>query len=365
MTFQNALQGDHSKKNIGQETKDKDNAPFVSVIVPCRNEVEYISMFLESVVNIEYPRDRLEVLVIDGMSTDGTREILNRYQKEFNFVRILDNTLRFTPQALNLGIKTARGEIVIRMDVHACYQKDYIQKCVKYLMECDADNVGGTIITSASKNTLTAKGIACALSSIFGAGRSYFRIGSKRPRYVDTVFGGCYRRELFEAVGLFNENLKRCQDIEFNLRLKRRGYKTLLIPEIKAFYFPSSNLSNFIKHKFVDGIWALKSFCYTNAMPVTIRSLLPLMFVIVLGSLLILGTIKSLFFNLFLILITIYLFINLIFSFDIALKHRNIRLLISNFVSFCALHFSYGLGSLTGLLCLLKCRIESLVSRGK
>lgn len=363
MFFPNPSQIYDYKNNIGQETKY--NFPFVSVIVPCRNEVEYISMFLESVVSMEYPPDKLEVLVIDGMSTDGTREILSRYQKEVNFIRVLYNPLRFTPQALNLGIKMAKGTIVIRMDVHASYRRDYLEKCVKYLMEVDADNVGGTIITSASKNTLVAKSIACVLSSKFGAGRSYFRIGSKRPRYVDTVFGGCYKRELFDAVGLFNENLKRCQDIEFNLRLKRKGYRTLLIPQIKASYFPSSNLKDFIKHKFVDGIWALKSFCYTEVMPVTIRSLVPLMFVVVIGFLLILGTMKRPFFDLLLILIMSYLFVNLVVSLGIAIKHQDIRLTIFNFVSFCALHFSYGIGSLIGLLFLLKCKLERLVWKQK
>ena len=219
----------------------------VSIIIPCRNEEKFIGKCLESVLAQDYS-DK-EIIVIDGMSKDRTVEIANKYP-----VWILPNENIHTPFGLNMGIKQAKGDIIIRMDSHAEYPKDYISKCVKHLQESGADNVGGNMITLPSGNTKTAKAIAKVMSGL-GAGSS-FRRGEKEPKEVDTVWGGCYRKEVFERIGLFNENLKYSQDMEFNLRLKRSGGKIMLFPDIVSYYFPKGTLWEFIKHNFNDGIWA-------------------------------------------------------------------------------------------------------------
>ncbi|HEC91836.1 MAG TPA: glycosyltransferase family 2 protein, partial [Candidatus Atribacteria bacterium] len=239
---------------------NKHNLPFVSIIIPCRNEEKFIGRCLDSIIAQDYPKDKLEILVIDGMSEDGTREIIKNFQiSNSNFqIKLIDNPKKFTNFAFNIGIKTARGEIIMLMGAHARYERDYISKCVRYLRECNADNVGGIVIALPCKNTIGAKAIALSLSCRFGVGDAYYQTGySGKPRWVDTVFGGCYKREVFDRAGLFNENLIRSQDMEFNLRLKKSGGKILLVPDIVSYYYPKSNLKDFFIHNFEDGIWAI------------------------------------------------------------------------------------------------------------
>jgi len=250
----------------------------VSVIIPCRNEEKFIKRCLESIFLQDFPKEKLEVLVIDGMSEDKTREIIKKYQKSYSFIRILDNPKKITPSPLNVGIKNSKGEIVVRMDSHADYRKDYISKCVKYLKRYNADNVGGIIKTIPAENSIFAEAIAFSMSTVFGVGSSYFRTGVDNPRWVDTVFGGCYKKKVFKKIGLFNENLVRSQDMEFNLRLKRAGGKILLAPDIISYYYPKSDFQNFFFHNIGDGIWSVYPLKFVK-MPFQLRHYIPLIFV--------------------------------------------------------------------------------------
>ena len=206
------------------ENKEKQKS-FISIIIPCRNEEKFIGKCLDSIIAQDYPKNSIEILILDGRSTDRTREILKKYTQKYSFIKVLDNPKKIQTTALNIGIKKARGEIIIRMDAHNIYEKSYMSKCVTYLRKYDVDNVGGICVTLPANNTIIAKSIALALSHPFGVGNVYFRIGSKNPRFVDTVPFGCYKKEIFEKIGLFDENLVRNQDIEFNLRLKRQEEK--------------------------------------------------------------------------------------------------------------------------------------------
>ena len=328
------------------------NLPFVSIIIPCRNEEKYIGKCLDTILEQDYPKENLEVLVVDGMSEDKTREIVRNYSEKYPFVKLLENPKKFTNFALNIGIKVARGEIIMMMGAHAGYERDYVSKCVKYLKEYDADNVGGVMKTLPGKNTIFAKAIAITLSHFFGTGGSYFRTGLAKPRWVDTVFGGCYRREVFNKIGLFNENLLRSQDMEFNLRLKKAGGKILLAPDIISYYYPKSNLKDFFVHNFEDGVWItyplkfrIKAFCW--------RHLMPLIFVSSLIGTIILGTFTPIFFWLFLTIIVMYLLTNIYFSMKIAAKQKDIRYLFLIPVAFATRHIGYGLGSVWGLIKLI------------
>jgi len=224
---------------------------------------------------------------------------------------------------------------------------------VKYLKEYNVDNVGGIWKILPRENTLVAKSITFASSSIFGAGDAYYRRGySKGPRLVDTVFGGCYRKEVFERIGLFNENLVRSQDMEFNLRLKKAGGKILLVPEIVSYYYPKSNLKDFFRHNFSDGIWST----YPLKFEVRIfswRHLVPLFFV----SSLILSLFFSFFFwqaRLFFDLIFgSYVFLSLFFSVKISFK-KGFQYLFLMPIVFATRHFGYGLGSIWGIVKLLR-----------
>jgi glycosyltransferase involved in cell wall biosynthesis len=214
-----------------------ESRPLVSVAIPCRNEREYIAACLDSVLAGDYPRDRLEILVADGQSDDGTRDILAQYVARYSCITLIENLKRTTPAALNAAIRSASGSVVVRMDAHVLYPSDYIRRLVDALEETGADNVGGVLQTIPADTTPAARAIAIGLSHPFGVGNSHFRTGAPERREVDTVPFGCYRREVFERIGLFDEELIRNQDDELNFRLIRHGGRVLLVPEVSCRYF--------------------------------------------------------------------------------------------------------------------------------
>ena len=313
----------------------KNNFPLASIIIPCRNEEKFIANCLDSFLEQDYPKDSIEILVIDGASTDKTRDIVVGYSQKYPFIKLINNSNKFTPFALNLGIKNAKGEVIFLTGGHANFNKNYVSQCVKYSNEYKADIVGGTLKTVPKKDTLTAKAIAQSLSSFFGAGNSNFRTGAEKPTWVDTVFGGCYRKEIFAKIGLFNENLIRSQDMEFNLRLKRAGGKILLVPDITAYYYPKDTMLGFLKHNIKDGIWAVYPLKFVK-FPLKLRHYIPLIFVLTLPL------------NIF-----PYIFVSLYFSFKIALKEKDLRLFFVLPIVFFVRHFGYGIGSLWGIVKLI------------
>ena len=331
----------------------KNNLPLVSIIIPCRNEGKFIGKCLDSIIGQDYPKENLEVLVVDGMSEDRTRNIVEQYTKKYPFIRFLDNPKKITPCALNIGIKNAKGEFILWMSAHNKYEKDYISKSIKYLKEYQADNVGGIMVTLPRNKTFIGKAVVNVLSSPFGVGNSVFRVGSEKPRWVDTVFGGCYKKAIFDKIGLFNENLIRGQDMEFNLRLKKAGLKTLLVPEILSYYYARSELKPFCKNNFRNGLWAILPFRYTKIMPVSLRHLVPFIFSLSLFSSAILSFFLPFFRGIFLLIVGLYSLINIYFSIKIALKKRNIKYLFTIPFLFAALHLGYGLGSIWGAIKLL------------
>ena len=302
----------------------------ISIIIPCYNEEKFIAECLDSVIAQDYPSDDIEILVIDGMSKDNTRKILKNYK-----VMVLDNPKRIKPCALNIGVKQARGKLIMIMDAHATYKKDYISKCVKYSKEYNTDNVGGVVETVPFRNTLISKAITVALSHSFGVGGSQFRKGVSKPQQVDTVFCGCYKRDVFERIGLFNENLVRSQDMEFNLRLKKNGGKILLMPDIISYYYPKDNLKDFFLHNIKDGIWATYPLKFIKT-PLKLRHYIPLIFVITLP-----------------ISIWVYLPVAIFFSFQIARKKQAWRYFFALPIVFASRHIGYGIGSIWGLIKIL------------
>ncbi len=333
-------------------TAKETNFPFVSIIIPCRNEARFIKQCLDSILDQNYPKDKIEILVIDGMSSDGTGELVKKYEKQLPFLKTIPNPEKITPIALNRGIKMAQGDIIVRMDAHAVYNKDYVSKCVEYLQKYQVDNVGGVIKNTPFKNTLIAKAVAVCFGSSFGAGNSYFRIGSKKPRLVDTVFGGCYKKEIFKKIGYFNEKLVRTQDIEFNLRLKKTGRKRLLAPDIVALYYPKSSLNDFFAYNFKSGFWVVYHLKFSE-ISFGLRHYIPCIFVIGLLVTILLGIASYLFFWLFLLEIGLYLAIDGYFSTKISFKEKDWRLLIVLPLMFASRHIIYGAGSLFGFIRLL------------
>ena len=327
--------------------------PHVSAIILCRNEEKFIGNCLKSIISNDYPKEKLEVLVVDGMSEDGTRKIVEQCAKEHRFIRLINNPKKLTPFAFNEGIKNSHGELVMIMSAHATYGEDYIRESVSASLKYDADNVVGIWKIKPRSNNLIDKSIVFALSSSFGVGDAKYRTGSNKKKeieYVDTGAYGCYKRSVFKKVGLFNENLTRGQDMEFNLRLKNAGGKTILVPKAVIYYYARTDFKSFCKHNLKNGVWAILPFKYSTILPVSFRHLVPLAFV----SSLIISVTLSLFSQIFLwpflSIIGSYFLCNIYFSTKITTKEKDIRYFFTMPVIYGSLHIAYGLGSLWGLL---------------
>ncbi|HEC92501.1 MAG TPA: glycosyltransferase family 2 protein, partial [Candidatus Atribacteria bacterium] len=226
----------------------ENNLP-ISIIIPCRNEERFIGRCLDSIIRQDYfHRGNIEVLVIDGMSEDGTRKIIEKYIKQYPFIKLLNNKKKIIPSALNIGMKNAKGEIIIRMDAHTVYPPDYVSKCINFLNKYNADAVGGIIKTLPQDNTFLGQAIALSLFHPFGVGDSFFRIGCKEPRESNTIFSGCYKKEILNRVGFLDEKIEFSEDLIYNSKLKRAGAKLLLVPEIISYYYARSDFPSFCKH---------------------------------------------------------------------------------------------------------------------
>ncbi len=324
--------------------------PVVSVVIPCRNEEGFIGRCLDSILANGYPSDLLEVLVVDGESSDGTRAIVADYAARFSVVHLLPNPRRITPVALNLGVRAAQGQLIMRVDAHGTLGPGYIAGCVRALQTSGADNVGGIMHTVPRTAGLVARAIVASTSHRFGVGGSYFRVHSSQPRWVDTVFGGCYRREVFERVGLFNERLVSTQDLEFNLRLKRAGGRTLLVPDLTCSYYARSDFPSFTRNNFRNGLWVVLPFLYSRIIPVSLRHLVPLCFTLALVGSAVLAALWTPGVWVLAAVVVPYAVADLAASVQVAIGRNEWRLaLIMPFI-FASLHLAYGLGSLVGLL---------------
>jgi succinoglycan biosynthesis protein ExoA len=249
--------------------------PPVSVVVPCRNEKDHIEGAMRSILDQEPPHGGFEVILADGMSDDGTREILDRIAAEEPRFRIVDNPGRIVSTGLNAAVRAARGEVILRMDVHTVYARDYIQACLTVLNETGADNVGGPAGTEAGNYFQSA--IRAAYHSPFSVGGARFHnIGYEG--YVDTVTYGCWPRQVFDRIGFFDEELVRNQDDEFNLRLTRAGGKIWQSPRIRSWYRPRPSLRALFRQYMQYGYWKVRVI-QKHKIPASWRHLVPAIFV--------------------------------------------------------------------------------------
>jgi len=250
-------------------------------------------------------------------------------------IKILRNPSKVAVAGWNLGIRASCGDLIIIAGAHSIYPPDYVRKCVENSDK--ADNVGGGIISVVRQDASgLSRAITISRDDIFGSGKAIFRQNAEVPTYVDTVFGGCYRREVFDKIGYFNEKLHRSGDLEFNLRMKEAGFKTLYVPEIKSWYYARTGLWSFIKHNFKDGIWSVFMTKYSTV-SFGNRRLVPMVFVLTLP-----------------ISIWPYLLLCLTRAGQIAFRERDWRLLFTMPIAFFSLHVSYGLGSVWAVCKLLK-----------
>src|SRR6266542_3513324 len=320
-------------------------APLVSVILPIRNEAHYIARSLGAVLAQDYPADRMEVMVVDGMSIDGTREIVESMRAGSLRVHLIDNTRRIAPTALNAAIARARGEILIRVDGHCEIERDYVRRCVEHLRNDDVDGVGWPLQTIGE--SLVARGISVAMSSTFGVGDSAFRTVSNKTMLVDTIAFPAYTRDIVERVGLFDEELVRNQDDDYNYRLRKIGAKVLLAADVRSRYYSRSSIRSLWRQYFQYGYWKVRVM-QKHPRQMKPRQFMPPAFVAYLPGAALVGVLTPLRWLPLVLGAGAYIGANIAASVWTA-RRENWRAVPLLTVSFATLHLSYGLGFLTGL----------------
>ncbi len=324
-----------------------DQAPLVSLVIPMFNEAGFIKQCLDSLLIQDYPIQKMEIIVVDGISTDNSRAIVSNYVKRCPNIKLLDNPQKTTPISLNIGIKQSTGSIVFILGAHAYYAKEFVSQSVYYLNKTHAKCVGGAIELLNSADNYIAKSISFVLVSPFGVSNARFRY-SKKEQYLDTVCYGAYWRSVFDQVGLFDEKLTRNQDIELNSRIRKNGGKIFYTPKIKSFPYTRSSLCKMIKQNFGNGFWNVRTF-YRHPGSLSIRHFVPFVFSLVLLVAFLLSFFWPVSRMFLLIGLLFYFCVAFIFSVAIAAK-QGFRYLIILPIVFFIFHFCYGLGTLIGVI---------------
>lgn len=322
----------------------------LSVICPIYNEEKYIATCIESILAQDYPKDDLEVIFADGMSTDRTGKIVASYTSRYPWIKVIDNPDRIVPTALNKAIDVSRGDIIMRLDAHCEYPNNYFSILTNTLSELNADNVGAVCVTLPTNDTYTAKAIAAVLSSKFGMGNSSFRVGADSIKEVDTVPFGCWPRKVFDEVGVFDTELIRNQDDEFNGRIVKHGGHIFLLPSVKVKYYARDKINKVAKMFYQYGLFKPLVNKKLGA-PATVRQFIPLL--LVLG--IIIGAIVSLIWHPFVWAYLGGILFYLLMGFAFSIKSSfNIKQIFIQTWTYITVHFSYGWGYLMGIWKLLR-----------
>lgn len=327
------------------------NDPDVAILIPCRNEEQHIARCLDSLLNGDFPTQRLDLVVIDGQSTDRTREIVANYAARFSCVRLLDNPEQNKPAALNLGIKATTADIVMRIDAHAVYAPDYVSRLVEGLAAFQVDNIGG-VRESVPGKTAWSRAVSVATTHPLGAGNAVYRTGVRddRPREVDTVFCGCYRREVFARLGGFHPRLLRTQDREFNARLLASGGRILLDPKVRCWYYPRASLLRYLRWTWQGAFWVYYADRYTTTTMRSWRNLAPM--ALVLWTAAAVGLWTAAFSWVWVLALPLVFYMSLVtgVAATVAARQRQAAMFPALLLLFPATHFAYGCGSIAGRL---------------
>lgn len=323
---------------------DKDKNVSVSIVIPVYNEEKYILACIDSVLKQDYPKDDMELILVDGCSEDGTVDIIKNQMEKYSFIKLVNNPHRTVQYALNIGIKNAEGEYIVRMDAHSEYAEDYVSKCIEYLKKTGADNVGGPMV---ARGKISAqKVIAAAYHSTFALGGGKFH-NEKFEGYADTVYLGAFKKDTLMKLNMYDERLPRSEDDDLSFRLIESGGKIYVTPQIKSIYYPRDSYVKLFKQYFEYGLWKV-AVIKKHKKPARISHLIPMLFVL---FLLFFGVgaffswlVRYSFFAVF----GLYLLLDFYFSFTndhIKGVLPKLKLMYVHFI----FHVSYGLGFIAGI----------------
>ena len=317
--------------------------PIVTVVIPCRNEFNYIEKSVTSILNQKDLPGEIEIIVVDGLSVDGTREQLEKLQLEFPNLKVIYNLKRTTPFALNLGIKEAHGEFVCIMGAHSVYAEDYLSNSIKLMKKYpEASCVGGPITSEGKTNF--GKAVALAMSGSIGVGNAKHRF----PEYEGYAEMACFpvfRKEVFSQIGLYDESLVRNQDDEFCSRLTSSGRKVYISPLVKSVYYVKETPSKLFQQYFYYGLYKPLALNKVKT-KIKFRHLVPFIFVMYLLSLPLAYS-----FPLWLFPIILYF---LVISWNILRSKLNVKSKLYLFIIYPIIHISYGVGFILGISKLIK-----------
>lgn len=322
----------------------------VSVIVPCYNEQATIRLLLEAVYTQTYPHQQIEMVIADSMSNDRTCEQVMAFAQDHpDFqIKILQNHKRTIPSALNQALAEAQGEVIVRLDAHSVPHQDYIERCVAALEAGKGENVGGVWDIQPGGSGWIARSIAAAAAHPLGVGDAHYRY-TDQARYVDTIPFGSYQKMLIERVGPYDETLLANEDYEFNVRVHRSGGRVWLDPAICSTYFARSSLSSLARQYWRYGFWKVRML---KRYPETIRwrQAVPPLFVLSLLVLMLLSIVFPLVRWLLLAEITVYLFFLLLTGILLAIRKRELSLILGVPLAITTMHLTWGSAFLYSLL---------------
>ncbi|MBA4420697.1 MAG: glycosyltransferase family 2 protein [Anaerolinea sp.] len=322
----------------------------VSIIIPCLNEEGTISKTLSGIIGQSYPTAMMEVIIADGLSTDGTRTKISKFQHLHPELQIfvIDNPKRTIPAGLNLAIQAATGETIIRLDAHSISALDYIEKCVAALEANKGDNVGGVWDIQPVNQGWVAKSIAKAAASKLGVGDANYRLKTGSGP-VDTVPFGAFRKATLDRLGGYDESLLTNEDYELNTRIRKQGGIVWLDSSIQCTYFARATFSELGRQYWRYGFWKAQML---KRYPGTIRwrQALPPAFVLGLIGSLFLSIFQPAFLFIFSTVISIYMLVLLAHALNIALKNRFPAFIIGIPVAIFIMHILWGSGMVAGVL---------------
>lgn len=320
----------------------------VSLCIIALNEEQFLPSVLEDIDKQTFPSSQIDFLLIDSMSIDSTKQIMESYQQshndKFHNIRVLENPGRWLPKGWNVFLDNAIGDILIKVDAHSHIPCDFVSKIVDCIESGHYDVVGGKRPTILKDNSVWSQILLEAENALFGSGLAVFRTSDK-PRFVKSVFHGAYRKEVFQKVGKFNEALRRTEDNEIHWRIRNNGFKIWYDPSIVSYQYARPTLFTMLKQKYLNGFWIGKTiwscpFCFS------LYHFVPLAFVL---SLICAIVISYWTFMPLLILVGLYGlfdFVNMAIS---VIKNKCPFMLVLLFI-FPMLHIAYGVGTLFGVL---------------